>query len=768
MRQPATRTPPRPKNSCVSQRLIGSAWAILAFIGLLCLSLFFRVVLFPSPESRSGFTPAGQNLLIKLNHRAEVIEVTVAAEHSFNAGKSMALLNRDPHVAYIEPNALYQAATIPNDTFFSFQEYLQQIQAPEAWNFTAGSQDVVVAVLDTGVDIDNPDLRDSLWTNDGEIPGNKLDDDHNGYIDDIHGWNFIEQMADVSPFRSEYTDLGLHHGTIVAGIIAARGNNSVGIAGISWRSRIMPIRVLASNGEGTALSVARGIDYAAAAGADIINLSFVGKDYSVTLANAIERAARAGVIIVAAAGNDVLDGSNLDAEPRYPVCIDGPAHENWVIGVAAVDKNDRKASFSDYGTRCIDIAAPGVGIFSTLYHDPTNPEFSIAYGGFWSGTSVATPQVAGTLALMKSVNSTSIHGALANVLKLQSDPIDSLNQPWQGSLGAGRLNTYHAVLGAYGILPSENPATPSLPILARIYAVPLTQGSDNRAVPFVNAKTEWRREKPLAFSAPSMASLNLINDAELEYISGARPGEKPMVTIRSAHGAILGQWYAYAPSFTGGVEIAAGDIDGDHLPEIVTAPMGNGGPHIRVFSPDGVLKYQWFAFNPAERGGLALAISDVNRDSLNELIVGSRLSAAPLVRIFNARGVQLGQILAYHPDFRGGVFVAAGDLDHDGFAEIITAPGSGGGPHIKVFDWKGTLESEWFAYHKNFRGGVTVAIAHVSGDEGLDIITAPGNGGGPHIRIFDSHGNVQSQFFAFDSSYRGGIRIAADYVHEIP
>ncbi|PIR94733.1 hypothetical protein COT95_02590, partial [Candidatus Falkowbacteria bacterium CG10_big_fil_rev_8_21_14_0_10_37_6] len=213
----------------------------------------------------------------------------------------------------------------PNDPYYNEQWYLDKIGAPQAWGIKNTSPNVIVAVLDTGVDINHPDLEANIWINNGEIADNGIDDDNNGYIDDINGWDFYDDIADPKPkFTQGFSEIGLNHGTIVAGIIAAEGNNNFGITGVTWSAKIMPLKVLSDSGEGDTGDVIQAIDYAIDNGADIINLSFVGGIFEKSLEEAIRRAYDAGVIVVAAAGNEDAGGvsHDLDIKPSYPVCHD--------------------------------------------------------------------------------------------------------------------------------------------------------------------------------------------------------------------------------------------------------------------------------------------------------------------------------------------------------------------------------------------------------------------------------------------------------------
>gem|GEM_PF-484344 len=350
-------------------------------------------------------------------------------------------------------------ALTPSDPFFGQQWYLEKIGAPAAWDAVVGNPASVVAVLDVGVDLDHPDLSGAIWTNSDEIAGNGIDDDRNGYVDDVHGWDFVDGDADPSP---EYDIAGsnprdLHHGTLVAGIIAARGNNGEGVAGIDWLARIMPLRVLHSDGAGDVETVVAATRYAIAQGATIINLSFVGEDRSTEFDDLLAEAESKGVLVVAAGGNEDRTGKgDLNQFPVYPICAGGSGQS--VLGVAATNRSDEKATFSSYG-RCVDIAAPGERIVGTLFHDPsqtiirvgggvTAATFSAPYGGFFSGTSFAAPIVAGAASLVRGILPSASPRDVVQVLAAAADPVRGNGSVTADQLGAGRVNLAAAVAAA--------------------------------------------------------------------------------------------------------------------------------------------------------------------------------------------------------------------------------------------------------------------------------------------------------------------------------
>ncbi len=271
----------------------------------------------------------------------------------------------DPAVEYAEPNYVVHSTLTPNDPAFSNLWGLHNsgqsggtsdadMDAPEAWNISSGSRSVILAVVDSGVAYDHPDLIDNIWINTGETScTDSIDNDGNGYPDDCYGWDFLENDNDPM-------DL-LDHGTHVAGTIAASGNNSLGVTGVMWNARIMPLRFLDAAGFGSAADAISAIAYANAMGADVINNSWGGGGFSQALKDIIDVSP---AVVACAAGNGGFDGigDDNDAAPFYPASY---ASSN-IIAVAATDRNDSLASFSNFGVTSVDAGAPGVSIYSTV------------------------------------------------------------------------------------------------------------------------------------------------------------------------------------------------------------------------------------------------------------------------------------------------------------------------------------------------------------------------------------------------------------------
>ncbi|MBN1361556.1 MAG: S8 family serine peptidase [Sedimentisphaerales bacterium] len=320
---------------------------------------------------------------------------------------------RHPGIEYAEPDYYVKFCAVPNDPLYSQQWALSRMSAPAAWDIHTGSADVVVAVIDTGVTYDHPDIVDNMWVNEAERDGIEgFDDDGNGYVDDVHGYDFANEHG------QPLDDFG--HGTHIAGIIAAAGNNSTDVAGICWDCRIMAVKMIDPDTLGPLSRAAVAIEYAVNNGADIISSSWGMNPPSAFLEDAFEYAYSMGVICVAAAGNEASN------QVFYPA---GYLH---VIGVAATSEGDARASFSNYGN-WVDIAAPGVSILS-LYFSTTR---------VWQGTSMACPHVSGACALLLSANPYLTPADARDVIMQNADAITP------GTCRSnGRVNLFKALQGA--------------------------------------------------------------------------------------------------------------------------------------------------------------------------------------------------------------------------------------------------------------------------------------------------------------------------------
>ena len=356
-------------------------------------------------QTRERGTTAGLERIYRLDY-----------DGAIPLGHAVALLAADPNVEYAEPDYVARAARIPNDAEYNQQWALGKISAPAAWDVSTGSSDVVIAVIDSGLDLSHLEFSGRLWVNPDEQSGTGVDNDLNGYIDDINGWNVIENSTNLAD------DNG--HGTQVAGVIGATSDNAVGVAGMCWACKLMIVKASQATGIANYSDIAAGITYAASNGAQVINLSLGGYADSAMLRDAIREASTTAVV-VAGAGND--DTSN----PFYPAAYPE------VMAVAATDQNDQKAVFSDYGA-WVDLTAPGTSIRTTQV------------GGYATatGTSFSAPFVAGLAGLIRSAHPTwSPELVKWQILNTATD-IESLNPTLVKQLGYGRIDAGSALATA--------------------------------------------------------------------------------------------------------------------------------------------------------------------------------------------------------------------------------------------------------------------------------------------------------------------------------
>ncbi|MFC1717410.1 S8 family serine peptidase [Candidatus Poribacteria bacterium] len=412
--------------------------------------------------SRSGAYSAERVFPNVVSSSGDPLRLSAVYQLKFSPDADIASIvyeyEKDPVVDYAQPNYLNYPCSVnaPDDFFYGKQWGLQVIEAPDAWEVERGSQNVVVAVVDTGVDYTHEDLASRIWINPGEIDGNGVDDDGNGYVDDIRGWDFADSPAlhtDIDHRDRDNDPMDENsHGTHVAGIIGAVPDNSVGTAGVNWNCRIMALR-----GGGDFLEdddVSAAIVYATDNGARIINMSWGGDHLAYIVRDATKYAYDRGVILVAAVGND-----------DRPAVI-YPALYKHIIAVGATNRWDEKASFSNYGPG-VDIAAPGDRIFSTVL----NNKYSAL-----SGTSMASPMVAGVTALMIARRPTLTNDEVAQILRSSADEID---EPLFA--GAGRVNAAKALTG-------------SSPLIARITAPESGAGGNLRlTIQGTAAGSQFRR-----------------------------------------------------------------------------------------------------------------------------------------------------------------------------------------------------------------------------------------------------------------------------------
>lgn len=366
-------------------------------------------------------------------------------------------LSQNPSVEYAEPNYVIRALgmrdedeSIPNDAEFSKLWGMKNIgqaddsgaigiagadiKATKAWKLNTDARNILVAVIDTGVDYNHPDLKDNIYANPGESgegrETNGIDDDGNGFVDDVRGWNFAGVSTNNPMDDNE-------HGTHCAGTIGAKGNDGAGVAGVTWNTTILPIKFLTASGSGSLADAVKSIQYASKMGAKVISNSWGGGGFSQAMFDAIKEANDKGLLFIAAAGNSA---QNSDSTPHFPAGYQLPN----VIAVGATDNKDRLATFSTYGKRTVHIAAPGHKIFSTI---PGG-----RYATF-SGTSMACPHVSGAAALVWGANPGLSFGEIKDRLLKSRDYVPGISRKISSG---GRLNVYNALAGIYP--PSPEPS----------------------------------------------------------------------------------------------------------------------------------------------------------------------------------------------------------------------------------------------------------------------------------------------------------------------
>lgn len=404
------------------------------------------VVQLHAPTTAFGVRALERHLNAKVVDHVRPDMVVVRRDVAESLDGALKSLNTSPAVALAEPNAIYRAIRLPNDPDLTKLWGLKNtggadtegsrgisgvdISAERAWDITTGSKDVVVAVIDTGVDFTHPDLAPNAWVNQAEANGQpNVDDDGNGYVDDINGFNFVNDTGNVRD------DNG--HGSHCAGTIGGHGDDNHGVVGVNWNVSIMAVKFLDAGGSGTLANAIKAIDYTRKMGVKLSSNSWGGDINSDLLKNAIDQTREVGQLFLAAAGNE---GRDADVRPSFP---SGFQLEH-IVSIAAVDNRGELAYFSNYGANKVHVAAPGVNVYSTVP------------GGYdsYSGTSMATPHVAGVTALLLANDSSMTYAQLKQRLIDTSRPMWTLR---------GRVKSAGMVDAYYALMNQAPPADPNDP-----------------------------------------------------------------------------------------------------------------------------------------------------------------------------------------------------------------------------------------------------------------------------------------------------------------
>ncbi len=633
----------------------------------------------------------------------------------------------------IVPNLAY--AKTSNDPKGKSHWSFKDIGAYEAWDITTGSSDVVVAVIDNGFDATHPDLKDNVWKNIHEIPDNKKDDDNNGYIDDVWGWNFVQtdlngdkklrgdellgnnnpvpEVSDLT--KKEKQDGFFNHGTLVAGIIGAVGNNKKDMAGLNWNIRLMNLKVLSNSGAGDYTPLVRALEYAMDNGADIINISAVGTD-SIDLKHTINRAYEKGIVVVAAAGNNA---NSLKTSPLYPACSDAGSKVQKVLGVSAIDEAHRLATFSNYGSNCVDITAPGVNMGSLLRYAPSEG-LNVAYSDGWNGTSFSTPLVSGAAALIKAVQpewkAPQIYEALLKNTH-KTPPKDE--NSYKNMFGAGLLQVDKAVMYAK-TKSSSSKVLQSLGLF------------DTASGDFLQVS----KNKQVSTSTQAfLRKLITLKPFESQ-------GQSRYLTIRSFQGKY--QTTIYSSKWE---KISRFDLDAtkignvfvgnfsDASSQILVAPLVDQDPFV-LFSLEGKKQKEVYLDVP---GTLLVSnvFSGVSGGSA-EIALVSKEQNKYFLQTFDGNLVKKESIAL--PSVGRITFVERGDIDGDGTFEYVLLSQKGANATVSIVDKKGKVTRQFPVSDAVTSENMQLVLADFTGDKKEDIITLEKNAS--KILIWKNSGEI--------------------------
>ncbi len=646
-----------------------------------------------------------------------------------------------------------QSLALSSNDPFVYQLSYEQVGVYRAWDYSLGSPKVVVAVIDNGFDTFHPDLVGNVWKNINEISNDKIDNDHNGFTDDVWGWNFLDKNNNPQPVVTALSDLEkneelYNHGTFVAGIIGAIGNNGRDGAGVAWNVKLMNLKVLGNDGYGNFMPTVDAIHYAVDNGADIINVSMAG-DYSPEIIKAVDYAYSKGVVVVAAMGN--YNGS-ADEQPQYPACADAGSMETHVLGVSSINEDRRLANFSNTGSKCVDITAPGVRINSISRYAPESG-ITESYKKGWQGTSFSAPFVTGAAVLIKSVQpnwkAPQIYQAILSTTHHTpaEDEVD-----YARLYGKGLLQVHRAVAYAMGlpvppslfpgsvdvvapIIPSSTPSlieTKPLHTKTFIAVGAVGQIRDAYSDSF---ELGGQYERP---EATNIESATTFGTGAEQIIATVRVGAKNVrvVSIYNNKWQLQNSWNS---NFTVPVQVVIGKRSGQVV--IALAPTQSNKIVYQIYSDQGeqleekinliVHKGVHLAFageniltvyttnqqtnfvsykltGEIEKEFVVtqmgvnpyLASGDVSGNGRSNIVIGSGVGVTDLVRVYDETGLEQRSFSPFGDGRRNGVSVIVVDADNNGTQDLLTYsanPSADGAGPIRAWTARAKPAGEWDA-----------------------------------------------------------------------
>ncbi len=613
-----------------------------------------------------------------------------------------------------------------NDPFF-YQWAFNDIGVYEAWEYTTGSSDVVVAIIDNGFDTFHPDLWANAWKNEDEIPDNKIDDDKNGYVDDVWGWNFDDNNNNPRPNvnnldSAQRKDQIFSHATMVAGLIGAVGDNKKDGVGINWHVKLMNLKVLGNSGSGNLDTIDDAIRYAVDNGADIINISMVGF-YTEDMEKAVDYAYEKGVVVVAAAGNNSY---SLNDNALYPICLDNDSEVQKVLGVSAITSEHRLTMFSNVGSDCIDLTAPGANISSTVRFSPTNG-LKDRYLGGWQGTSFAAPLVSGAAALIKSI---------------------------QPAWGPDKI--YQAILSTVHHTPNADEAG-----YAELFGAGMLQV--NKAIRYaIGSVIDGDWQKIISYQdSTGLASIRDVdnNDFEenLDYLSLVddvfsykHNGGVFFATTKQINGIVrvsilnesgkqINRW-----DMPGKIKynIAVGNVTGDGEAEIILAPQDSNNNLFKIFDFNGVELSAYDLKDKHEGADVVL----VTLGGINQIVTYYKDTNLKVARFDGQAKIQSSFEVDKYIKNRGEIIT--GDFDGDNEFEYALTGDEDDLPFLLFYEKNGTLIRRFYTYSPSYRGLIDIKKIDYDND-GQDEVVVLSRAGDQSARIWGFDGKKSIVWWPF-------------------